>query len=382
MAEKFPNTHTPHETQRTEEDPSKEKDPSNLVYEKPLFVRENAAEYVESIKNDFKNFYASLGYREQQSVPISSGIDPTVRFIGSHISVLKPYIIEQTIPTPGYFINQDCVRTQNVNNLFNDDNASKWGSSFASLGAIAPELRLNEVCHEAFRFLEDIQGIKKEDIRIRVSSQDQDLMSACTDYFSPDNIEVDTHQPPYYRHKIGVDGVRGRNFNIALRNPSGEGFSDVGNIILIENTEKKLGVEVALGASTILKQLYNLEHVNDCYPVIGLSNIAPKIRRKLEDAIIVSTILEREGLEPSATGNRERILRTYIRSLSYFRSRLKLTLDELSKIIYDFETRQFKESETSVFKKIVDYVRQYEEELLSGNQKTPEDKIIKEALNE
>lgn len=381
MAEKFPNTHTPDEAQGIEKGPSEEKDPSNLVYEKPLFVRENAAEYVESIKNDFKNFYASLGYKEQQSVPISSGIDPTVRFIGSHISVLKPYIIEQTIPTPGCFINQNCIRTQNVNNLFNDDVASRWGSSFASLGAISPEVRLNEVCHEAFRFLEDIQGIKKEDIRIRVSSQDQDLMSACTGHFSPDNIEVDTHQPPYYRHKIGVDDVWGRNFNIALRNASGEGFSDVGNIILIENAEKKLGVEVALGASTILKQVYNLEHVNDCYPVTGLPNMDPKVSRKLEDAIIVSTILEREGLEPSSTGNRERILRTYVRSLSYFRSRANITLEELSKVIYDFETRQFKESETNVSGKIVGYVRHYEEELLAGSPKTPEDKIIKEALN-
>lgn len=381
MIEKFHNIQAPQEAQDLEGDPSVEKDPSNLVYEKPLFVREKAAEYVESVKDDFKNFYTSLGYSEQQPVLISSGIDPTVRFIGSHISVLKPYIIEQTIPTPGCFINQNCIRTQNVNNLFNDDVASRWGSSFASLGAISPEVRLNEVCHEAFRFLEDIQGIKKEDIRIRVSSQDQDLMSACTDHFSPDNIEVDTRQPPYYRHKIGVDDVWGRNFNIALRNASGEGFSDVGNIILIENAEKKLGVEVALGASTILKQVYNLEHVNDCYPVTGLPNTDPKVSRKLEDAIIVSTILEREGLEPSSTGNRERILRTYVRSLSYFRSRANITLEELSKVIYDFETRQFKESETNVSGKIVGYVRRYEEELLAGSPKTPEDKIIKEALN-
>ncbi len=379
MIEKFHNTQPVPE--KGIEEHSKEKDPTNLVYEKPVFIRENAPEYVESIKGDFNDFYASLGYDEHQPVLVSSGIDPTVRFIGSHISVLKPYLIEETIPTPGYFINQECVRTQNISNLFNDEHVSRWGSSFVSLGAISPATRLNEVCHEVAQFLEDTQGIKKDNIRIRISSQDEDLMPACVQYFLPENIEVDTQQPQYYRHKIGVDGVWGRNFNIALRNPSGEGFSDVGNIILIENAEKKLGVEVALGASTILKQLYNLDHVNDCYPITGLPSMDPKISRKLEDAIIVSTILEREGLEPSATGNRERILRTYVRSLSYFRSRANLTLDELSKVIYDFETRQFKESETNVSEKIVGYVKRYEEELLEGNPKTPEDKIIKEALS-
>lgn len=380
MIEKFPNTQPVSDPMRVEEH-AKEKDPTNLVYEKPVFVRENASEYVESIKHEFNDFYASRGYDEHQSVLISSGIDPTVRFIGSHISVLKPYIIEETIPTPGYFIKQDCVRTQNVNNLFNDEHVSRWGSSFVSLGAISPASRLNEVCHEVFQFLENTQGIKKDNIRIRVSSQDEDLMSACSSQYLSDNIEVDTQQPQYYRHQIGVEGVWGRNFNIALRNPSGEGFSDVGNIILIENAEKKLGVEVALGASTILKQLYNLEHVNDCYPIVGLPDIDSKICRKLEDAVIVSTILEREGLEPSATGNRERILRTYVRSLSYFRARAKLTLEELSKIIYNFEVRQFKDPAPKIAGKIIDYLEHYEAELSEGKPRSPEDKIIADALN-
>lgn len=35
--------------------------------------------------------------------------------------------------------------------------------------------------------------------------------------FKSEMFEIDTMQPKYYRHKLGIDGVWGRNFNLALR---------------------------------------------------------------------------------------------------------------------------------------------------------------------
>ena len=214
-----------------------------------------------------------------------------------------------------------------------------------------------------------------------MNSQDNDLLEASKDVFQEDNLEVDTQQETYYRHKIGIDGVWGRNFNIALRNASGKGFSDVGNIILIENGDKQLGVELALGATTILKQIYNIEHVNDFYPVIGLPQIDPKISRKLEDAIIVSITLLREGLEPNASDNRGRILRTYMRSILYLKERAGLSMDKVESVLRQFEQEQFATTDPSAFSKITEYLREYEQGLISGGAKTPEDKVILSALH-
>lgn len=356
------------------------KDPRNIVYERSVLEREQGHEAIESLKGDFKDFYGARGYKEHESVLISSGIDPTIRFIGSHISVFKPYLLSDTVPTPGYFMAQDCIRTQNVKRLFDDEYLPRWGSFFTSLGTISPANRLNDVCGESLDFLKEKLNINVDDIRVRVNSKDVDLCEASKKVFREGNLEVDTQQETYYRHKIGVDGVWGRNFNIALRNANGEGFSDVGNIILIENNEKKLGVELALGATTTLKQIYNIEHVNDFYPVIGLSRLDPKISRKLEDAIIVSTTLLREGLEPNASDNRGRILRTYIRSILYFKERAGLSMDAIEDVLKKFEQEQFGAKDPSASDKITEYLREYEQGLVSGGAKTPEDEIILSAL--
>ncbi len=362
------------------EDANLNKDLQNVTYEKPKLEREDGREAVESIKYDFKDFYHSRGYIEHEPALISSGTDPTVRFIGSHISVFKPYLLAGTVPNPGYFMSQDCIRTQNVKRLFDDEYNPRWGSFFTSLGTISPASRLEDVCGESRDFFKEKLSVEGDNIRIRVSSKDKDLLEASRKVFTDDRLEVDTQTENYYRHKIGIDGVWGRNFNVALRNANGEGFSDVGNVILIENSGKKLGVELALGATTILKQIYNIEHVNDFYPVIGLQKLDPNIGRKLEDAMIVSVTLLREGLEPNASDNRGRILRTYMRSISYLRERAGLPISEIESVLNQFEQKQFITDNPSASNKIIEYLKVYERTLLSKGAQTPEDKQVLSAL--
>src|SRR5690606_8562235 len=100
--------------------------PENVVYKRPSLEREQGPEVVEKLASDFKDYYRSLGYAEKEAVPISSGVDPSVRFIGSHISVFKPELLDGSVPTPGEFIVQDCVRTQNVKKIFDDTYLPRW----------------------------------------------------------------------------------------------------------------------------------------------------------------------------------------------------------------------------------------------------------------
>ena len=365
--------------------PSSEKSAENLdnvVYKRPNIERERGQEVVEELSAGFKDFYKARGYEEREPVLISSGFDPSVRFIGSHISVFKPELLEGTVPDPGNFMVQDCIRTQNSKKFFDDDYLPKWGSSFTSLGTISPAERLVDVSNEAREFLAQSLNVAQENIAIRVNSGDEDLSKAAAEAFSGSVREVDTQPEKYYRHQIGVEGVWGRNFNIALRNANGEGFADVGNIILIENAERKLGVELALGATTILKQVYNVDHVNDFYPITGLEGLDPKLGRKLEDAIITSSILLREGLAPNASDNRGRILRTYMRAILYLQERAGLSPEQVQTIAEQFEHRQFKTASPEAAEKISDYIAQYRKDLLApGGAKTPEDKVILSVLN-
>ena len=205
-------------------------------------------------------------------------------------------------------------------------------------------------------------------------------MDVCKKHYKDANLEVDTRKLDYYRHKLGMEGVWGRNFNIALRDSNRDSFSDIGNIILIESAERQLGVEIALGSTTILKQLHGLDHVQDCTPVAGLNLESEAIKRKFEDSIITSTVLYREGLRPFGQHNRSRILKQYVRSLSYFRAKSKLGIGSLSQIISGFEKREFPESTERIYDIIVESVKAYENELFSKKDLTDDEKKIKDAL--
>lgn len=351
------------------------------IYGKERFSPEFAKEHLELLISDFKNYYTSLGYQEEPPVLITSGIDPTVRFVGSHISVLKPYLIENSIPGKGIFISQNCIRTRNADSLLDDDYSPKLASFFNSLGVLAQPERLPEVCKEVFDFLNSNLGIPSENILIRINSADADLMSACKSCSDKVNIEPDSRESDYYRHKLGMDGVWGRNFNIALRNTESKEFSDIGNVIVIENAEKKLGVEVALGTTIILRQMHGLDHTLDCTPVADLHLDDKKIRRKFEDSVIVSTVLYREGLRPLGQRNQSRILKQYVRSLSYFRAKAGMNIESLSSALAEFESRELPELDNRISDLIVEYVKSYENELKSKKDLTGDDEKIKTALD-
>jgi hypothetical protein len=330
------------------------------------FLPENAKEHVERLIAQFRAHCNTIGYKEVEAVTISSGIDPTVRFIGSHISVLKPFLSsESEITPPGVFMTQGCLRTRNVDRLLDDSYYPKWGSYFMSLGLLSAPERLDLVCSEIRTLFFDSLLVDPKDFRIRISSTDEDLSLGVQHFFDSKCLDFDTMPNNYYRHQIGMPGLQGRNFNIALRDYNTDTFSDVGNVIILERDGHPLCIELALGVSTVLKQLYNLDHVLECTPVIGLELINDEpLRRKFEDAIITCQVLFSEGLRPLGQHNRNRILKRYLKSLSYFRCRASIDHEHLYRLIRGFEEQQLLvTTDSSVARTIVDYVKIYENEL-------------------
>ena len=356
------------------------KEINNHPYYEENFTLENAKQKVETFISDFKDYYSSLGYKEESPVLVSSGADSTVRFVGSHISVLKPYLIEDKIPKGGVFMSQNCLRTRNADKLLDDDYLSNFGSYFISIGVLNSPDQLNQTCVDSFNFLHKKLKIPSQDILVRANSNDLDLLNACKSCFDEKNIELDTQNSEYYKHKIGVDNINGRSFNVALKNIKDGVFVDVGNVIIFEDNVKKKGIEVAFGVTNILKQMYGLNHVQDCMPVPGLVSNNEGIKRKFEDAIITSVVLFREGLRPLGNDNKNRILKKYVRSLSYFRAKSNIDINTLPKIISNFENREFSNSEENVSILIKEFVAYFENELLTKKELSEEDKKIKEAL--
>jgi hypothetical protein len=101
-------------------------------------------------------------------------------------------------------------------------------------------------------FLVKCLTIPQENIIIRASSEYPDLLDAIDTGYDSINIEKDSKPLQYYKNKYGMAEIVGRNFNFSLRHKNTQIFNDIGNVIVIEDNKKKYGVEVALGAITIM----------------------------------------------------------------------------------------------------------------------------------
>jgi len=333
-----------------------------MEYQSDVYIRKikpsrkQARDDIYRLGEAFSCFFETKGYIRHNPVLISSGIDPTTYFIGSHISVFKPYLQNSVIPSPGYYLVQDCIRTQNLNLYFSGDKDFEWASFFTSLGLLTPSYRPDEVYLDAMKYLLSL-GLDEDDIRIRVCSTHADLLYASEGTWI--KREVDTMPQTYYRHKLGLEDIFGRNLNIALRKRGTSKFADVGNVIVIEKDGTPVATELALGTSTILKQAYGLDHIMDCFNINGLEKVKPNMRRKMEDAILVVVTLYREGLRPGSKG-KNRLLGQYLKSISYFKRKSMLSMESLQKTINNFETSDFPITETSVTGEIIDYICRFE----------------------
>lgn len=309
----------------------------------------------------FLEFYHSKNYFEHEQIKISTGLDPTVQFIGSHISVYKKYLISKKIPITGYYMMQKCVRTQNLKNCLRKDNIPfKYSSYFYSLGVLAPTVRLEKVCSEFFEFLNTKLKINLENIKIRISSRNKPLIQACIQAGMQNNLEIDTKPELYYIHKLGMVDYIGNSFNIAIWDKKLEYFSDVGNIILIKHKNEPIAIEVAFGAGIMTKTLLGLDHVLDCYELEGLTNKDPAVRIKFEDTLITCMALYEDGLRPKKYPTKNRTLGTYVKLLSYFRRKTNVSITELKNILKEFQHKEFQNLNKDLSAEIINYLNNFE----------------------
>lgn len=315
--------------------------------------------YIKELLKKFRDYYLGLGYLEESPALITSGIDPTVRFVGSGISVLKHYISpfgKDLLPNPGVFVIQKSVRARNKPYLMDDTKIPNWGSLFNNIVWITNPDRLKEATEETFRFFFEVLHIPKNNLMIRVKSTDHDLWRYAEPYV--DIIEIDTKPDSYYTHKLGTNALNARSYNVALRGAGlgTETFEDIGNIILHENTngEKQL-VEIGFGDSTILRSMRG-GHVIDWHLVPGLLKIKSPARIKMADELATCVELSREGLQPSSKDNSSKLFKAYLHGLLRHAAVFGFSLSELESIIDEYEKIEFPNNTQDMGKVVTEHL--------------------------
>lgn len=284
----------------------------------------------------FTAHFGSKHYTEVTAVDISSRVDKSVDLIGSHISVLKRYLDEESVPATGLNIIQPCIRTHGLSLLLDDDKQPPWGTFFRNLGVLIHPSRAEDALWDGLAYLHDCVGLSKDLLTIRVSTQDPDLHAfARIQEAEGFRVECDGMPISYYRHTLGMDRVSGRNFNYAVER-DGQ-FFDLGNFIIIERDGRPIGIEIGLGNTSLLKAKLDLDHVCLAEPLEVDCSEVPEVKPKLFDAVIAATHLLSEGVKPSSIKSCNRTLRTLLKGVSHLANKAQIDALEITSAVKDYE---------------------------------------------
>ncbi len=311
---------------------------------------------------------------------LSSWIDKSVVFIWSHISVFKPYFLKWNFIWSRWLVmKQECIRNHNLKTLFDDDIIPRWWSCFTSLWSVIQPKWIKESCEILFRYLLDWLKIPLDNILVRISSKDKDLLDGLNSLWYNIKYEIDSKYENYYKHKLGLWNITGRNFNIALRHWNSNVFNDVWNVIVIEDENRIYTTEIALWFNTILMQLYWLDNIFQTTLLEKYYTNNNWLHSKLKDCIISSINLLNEWLRPWASNNKRKILRKYIRWILYFTKKIWFNKDEVFRLCESYEKDSFGTVTNTKF--IREYINLYENDLLNKKEFSKEDRIIKDVIS-
>ncbi len=289
------------------------------------------------IQNEYTTFLREKGYNENKPVKITSGVDKSVVLVGSTISVLKPKLLNNSIHKNGEFLFQRAIRTQPLK-VMTVNQTSEWSSYFDATGLLVPQNLGEKLVYDVLFFLINKLNLSKDDIMIRINCNDTDLMRIVKNVSDMCNVEMNTREEKYYKHRYGLDeyGIYGRNFNIALKDKKACEYKDIGNIIIIENQNKKFGIECAIGLNALLMRMEGLKTSIEASSISDIVKLKSPPQHKFADCLSVVSHLAYENVEGLKKRNPIYLYRKYLKYLEYWSEELNLKREDVIAMIKNY----------------------------------------------
>jgi hypothetical protein len=301
------------------------------------------SEYLDFVEGQFEKCFSKKGYVQEIPVCITSKVDPTVDFIGSKISPMKKYILNESIGKNGRFMIQNCLRTKVLKHLKTVE-PTMFGSCFRCMGVLT-EPKIEHVVFDTFDYLVNYLNIPFKDIRIRINTQDEDLVKSIENVDKNIAKEIDSHNANY-RHKYGLDkeGITGRDFNIAIRKRNTEKFINVGTIVIMESDRKKYAIDMGLGNITFSMCKHGADYAISSSRMADVMDIDTIEKTKLADAITVVSTLQYEDVKNKfpGTSNIRWRFNQYNSVISFWKDKLGVNNDQISMYMEKYIGLEFK----------------------------------------
>lgn len=309
------------------------------------FTDENHTSPVNDIKKEqaaicdqFSQFYTECGYQFVPSQGLLPSEDKTVIFTGATITPLKKTLLEG-VSFPGYFMIQKCLRTKDLNSIYDVTTIPDWTNYFTMCGVLASPKPIDEVSEEALELFTQRLQIPQGNIMVLSSSQDRDL----SQYWKDKGFAVEENSKPeeFYRWHYGIPNIYGRGITFLLRFNEEDSYRELGNVISIHDDDGKLkAYEFGFGLESLLSKLHGFKKPMEASVVSDVIPYEEGLMEKVINALVTSTVLYHHGIEPGR-GRERYILKKIVKGLSFLRRQMGISLDQIKNYSDIYEQAEF-----------------------------------------
>ena len=304
------------------------------------------SEYLDFVEGKFKNCFSEKGYIEEPAVDVTSKIDPTVDFIGSNISPLKKYLDTEDYGNVGRYIVQECMKFKSFKYL-QTDISQKFGCYYRGMGILArPELE--RVVKDTFDYLtgEEYLHIPPDDLCIKVSSLDDDLIKATESVDGKINRLVNESSIEHYRHRYGMDekNIFGRDFNIGIKKEGTDEFFNFAAFVVMENGERKLAVDMGISNLALSMCKFGTNSTVASSRIADFIDIDSIMKEKFADSLVAVATLLKENVTNHRSKHLRMKFRQYLRALNYWNEQLQYADEDVVNLIVNYLNAEYHSS--------------------------------------
>ncbi|MBR2289319.1 MAG: hypothetical protein IJ867_01530 [Clostridia bacterium] len=308
------------------------------------------SDYLDFVEAKFVQCFRDKGFEEKKAVNITSQIDDTVDFIGSKISVMKPFVLNEDFGSFGRFIIQNSIKLKALK-CIRIPEAHKFGSYYKCMGTISKPDIERMVCDTFDYFTsEQYLNIPFDNLCIKICSQDDDLMHAIKGVDKRVNLEIDKASIEHYRHKYGMEReqITGRDFNIGVKVEGTNKYFTCATFVLMESPYKKIGIDMGIGNCSLSMCKFNTASTVSSSRMADLVEIDSVQKEKFADALIATSIMFKEEVYDHPSNHFRKKYRQYLNALMFWNEQFKYSYEELADLIVSFLNREYKNNYTQI----------------------------------
>lgn len=303
-------------------------------------------EYLDFVEKKFAECFAKKWYIEEKPVNITSQVDKTVDFVGSKISPLKKYVIEEDFGEIGRYLIQNSMKLKSLKFL-KTNIPQKFGCYYKCMGVLAkPELE--RVVNDTFEYFTSSEylNIPFEDICIKINSSDRDLMDAIAGVDDRIVREIDKLSIEHYTHKYGMvnENITWRDFNIGVRKKWTNDYFSCWTFVIMEDKNKKIAIDMGIGNSSLSMCKFGTNSTISSSRIADIVDIDTVEKEKFADALIAVSILLKENITSHSSRHFRKKFRLYLDALRYWNCRFQYTNNELVNIMIKYLNSEYNDN--------------------------------------